>query len=346
MKKQTKALNVIHQSDDNYAKICGVSIVSMLENNKHLDKINIFYVGYKIQQENVARLKQIVANYSNASIAYIDGEKYHEVLRDLGVRPWRGIYVTWLKLLAVADLKLDTDRVLYVNAHTIINGPLDELLEFDFDGKTMALSYDCLLNDHKETLGLAADDGYYNCGVMLINYEKWMRDNIDKFVKEKLAQKSDYVIVDQDFCNDVFRDDIQLLPVTYNYSSAYYGYDLKRLIKTNKLEPEYFYTYDQIMEEYYSPKIIHSLFGIAGKPWERGNRHPNRYVWQKYLRMTPWRDEIMPEAKYNLNWLLYDVLPQAVFMPIYKFAVKGKYGSKKRNRLLLFLDRFTPQKGT
>ena len=40
-------LNVIYQSDDNYAVVSAISIVSLLENNKHLKQINIFYLGYQ-----------------------------------------------------------------------------------------------------------------------------------------------------------------------------------------------------------------------------------------------------------------------------------------------------------
>ena len=182
---------------------------------------------------------------------------------------------------------------------------------------------------------------------MLINHKKWISDNVNQYVIDKLKEKNDYVIVDQDFCNDVFRDDIALLGVEYNYSSAYYGYDIKKLLKVNKLyNKEYFYSYDDIMSEYYSPKIIHSLFGITGKPWERGNKHPNSYLWNKYKNKSPWKDDAYPRAKYNINWFLYDILPKAILMKVYKYAVYNKYGKKKRNKVILFLDRFTPQKGT
>lgn len=35
-------LNVLYQSDDNYAAVSAISIASLLENNKHLKQINIF----------------------------------------------------------------------------------------------------------------------------------------------------------------------------------------------------------------------------------------------------------------------------------------------------------------
>lgn len=342
-----RILNVLHQSDDNYSKICYMSIMSILDNNTHLDEINIYYVGYKITKANIQKLERLGRQYRNCNFYYINGDKYHKELKTIGVRSWRGLYITWMKLLAINDIKLNTDRILYLNAHTIVTSSLDNLLDFDFKGKLLGLSYDCLINDHKETIGLNYNSKYYNCGVMLINHKKWISDNVNQYVIDKLKEKNDYVIVDQDFCNDVFRDNIALLGVEYNYSSAYYGYDIKKLLKVNKLyNKEYFYSYDDIMSEYYSPKIIHSLFGITGKPWERGNKHPNSYLWNKYKNKSPWKDDAYPRAKYNINWFLYDILPKAILMKVYKYAVYNKYGKKKRNKVILFLDRFTPQKGT
>ncbi len=342
-----KILNILHQSDDNYSKICYISIISLLENNSHLDEVNIYYVGYKISEDNIRKLKSTEHKYNNCNFYYINGDKYHKTLKDIGVRSWRGLYVTWMKLLALNDIKLKTDRILYLNAHTIVTSSLDHLLEFNFNDKLLGLSYDCLINDHKRTIGLNDDSGYYNCGVMLINHKKWISSDINKYTLDNLKQKNDYVIVDQDFCNDLFRDDISLLGVEYNYSSAYYGYSVKKLLKASKLfNKEYFYSYEDIMAEYHSPKIIHSLFGVSGKPWEINNRHPNKYLWDKYKKMSPWKESDYQRSTYNINWLLYDILPKSIFMVVYKYAVYNKYGKMNRNKFLLFLDRFTPQKGT
>ena len=343
-----KILNILHQSDNSYAKVCAFSIVSLLENNKHMNEINIYYLAYKVSEQNKERLRQTVASYQNCHLEFIDAEKYHNQLEKLGVTSWRGLYVTWLKLLAISDLRLSTDRILYVNAHTIINSPLDELLEIDFKDSVLGLSYDCIVKEHKATLGLTDDEGYYNCGVMLFNYKKWIDDDIDGEIRASLIEKSNYLIVDQDFCNVLFRGRVLLLDSTYNFSSAYYGYDLKGLLKVNGLNnSDTFYTYDHLMMNYYAPKILHSLFGIAGKPWEEGNKHPQRYLWKKYISMTPWNGLPMPKAQYNINWLLYDILPQWLFLRIYRFAVIGKYDKSKRNQLIVrILDKFTPQKGT
>lgn len=326
MARQTAEINVLYQSDDNYAMVSGISITSLLENNKHLDAINIFYCAYKISDKNKAKLIGLAKRYKNAHIKFLNGTKYHNTLTRLGVKPWHGVYVTWLKLLAFGDVALSTDRLLFINGHTIINGSLDELITMDLGDAVMALSYDCLTNRHKKTIGLSENDGYFNCGIMLINHKKWMSENIESVLIRHLREKSDYVIADQDLCNVLFRGEIRLLNVTYNFSSAYYAYDVKTLLRINGLSSEYFYSYEDIMENYYDPKIIHSLFGIKGKPWEQGNSHPQRYLWEKYLRLTPWKNEVRKQAVHTMTWRLYDVLPKFVFMILYKYSVESKFG--------------------
>lgn len=324
-----KILNVLYQSDDNYAMVSGISIASLLENNRHLDEINIFYCDYNISKSNRKKLADLVAGFKNGTLQFIDAKKYHKTLKELGVKPWHGVYITWLKMLAFGDLKVKTDRVFFINGHTIINGPLDHIIELDFEDNIMALSYDCLLNEHKKTIGLSETDGYFNCGIMLINLKKWKKERTTDLIKQHLSEKSDYVIADQDLCNVLFKNQIKLLDVTYNFSSAYYAYDIKSLLKTNNLTPDYFYSYEDIMESYYSPKMIHSLFGMKGKPWEEGNDHPQRFLWNKYIAMTPWKNAPRPAAKHTLNWTLYNWLPKPLLMFVYKIAVRSKYGVQR-----------------
>ena len=342
-----KRINILYQSNDYYAMVTGTSMVSLLENNKHYESIQIYYLNSDISRQNLDNLKSIASRYKNCHLQFIDANPYTQKLKDIGVKPWRGIYVTWLKLLALGDLTVAGDRILFLNGQTIINGSLSELDNFDFKDAYMALSYDCLLNDHKDTIGLKDDDGYYNCGIMLINHKKWLVDDITSSIVQSLSLKNDYVIVDQDFCNVFFKGKIALLDSTYNYSSAYYAYDIKQLLSINKLNPTYFYTYDNLMSNFYAPKISHSLVGISGKPWELKSKHPQRYLWQKYIAMTPWSTDQLPTAKYNINWFLYDVLPSRLFMVVYRFGVRSKYGKKNRNKFIVMLfDKFTPQKGT
>lgn len=327
MSKQ-KILNIIYQSDDNYAPVSAISIASLLENNQHLSKINIFYLNCQLKKTNINKFNKLIGNYPNATISFINTDGYHKTFQELGVKPWRGLYITWYKMLAFADLDIKTDRILYMNPHTLICGPLDYLLDLDFEDKIMALSFDPLVNSHKEVLGLDANDSYFNCGVMLINHRKWIKENFDQKIKQSLSEKSDYMIADQDFCNIFFKGKIKKIGVAYNFSTTYYAYDIQKFLKVNDLKPGYFYSYEEIMAEYYAPKIIHSQFGLKGKPWEVGNDSPNKYIWKKYLDMTPWKDVPLLQSKKTLNWWLYDILPMNILLKLYAYAVNKKFGKQ------------------
>lgn len=316
-----KTLNVLYQSNGAYADVAGYSIISLLENNRHLDQINIFYLGHEIHPRDQQKLGQVLRQYANARLTMIDAKKYNDELEKLGVNSWRGILVTWFKLLAFSDININADRLLYLNPQTIVTGDLGELLGFDFGDNLLAMSYDCLINRHKRVIDFDEDDKYYNCGVMLINHKKWLEEDCGARVREQLTARRHWPIVDQDFINVTFKGQIALLGVEFNFSSAYYTYGIDHLLRTDDLKPEYFYGYEEMMSEYYAPKVVHTSFGLTGKPWETGSKHPNRFLWKKYMSLSPWRDQPGCKAKKTFRWLLYDILPRRVFMLVYKFGL-------------------------
>ena len=318
-------LNVLYQSDDNYAAVSAISIVSLLENNKHLKQINIFYLGHELKKGSINKFNEMVSSYKNATITFVDVSGYPDELKEIGVKAWKGLYITWYKMLAFAKLDIKTDRILYINPHTVISGALDDLLELDFEDNILALSYDAtMVNAHKNAIGLKSTDGYFNCGIMFVNHKKWIKDKIDFKMREHLRHNH-YEVADQDLCNVFFKDKIKLVGVEYNFSTVFYGYDIKKYIKANGFIPESFYNYNEIMEAYYTPKIIHSQFGITGRPWQTGNDNLVGLLWHKYLGMTPWKNAKIPEAKKDINWLLYKLLPQAIVVKLYAWAVKRKF---------------------
>lgn len=89
--------------------------------------------------------------------------------------------------------------------------------------------------------------------------------------QRKLKEKSDYRIVDQDFCNIHFKDRIKLLPFEYYVFDMIYAYkDRKNFLAANNLlNKPYYYSLEEQMSGYYSAKIIYSTFRAAGFPWQK-----------------------------------------------------------------------------
>ena len=88
---QPKILNVLYQSDNNYAMVTGVSIESLCMNNAHLDQINVYLLDDGISKENLARIKGITEKYGRKLIP-VDPTSIRNMLIQLKVEPWRGTY--------------------------------------------------------------------------------------------------------------------------------------------------------------------------------------------------------------------------------------------------------------
>ena len=66
-------MNILYSSDDNYAKISMVSLASMLENNKEMKKIKIYYIDDNISIENKKKIIEIV-NLFKREIEFISSD--------------------------------------------------------------------------------------------------------------------------------------------------------------------------------------------------------------------------------------------------------------------------------
>lgn len=113
----------------------------------------------------------------------------------------------------VTELLPETDRVLWLDADTLVRKSIEELYNIDFEGKSFAGVYDHT-SDPEARLGIS---DYINSGVLMINTKK-LRETGKMNEFWELVASPDYKgeLPDQDALNIVFRDDIKELDVKYN----------------------------------------------------------------------------------------------------------------------------------
>lgn len=133
-----------------------------------------------------------------------------------------------LKVFALQELMQDYDRIIYLDVDIIINGDLNEFVNYDLSGYGIGAVPDFQTNrrdpanlsvehikyvlDYREQL-IGYSDRYFNSGVYIIdNPEKLNSIGYDEF-----AQKFSPSLVDQDYLNYVYRDDVFILPEKYNF---------------------------------------------------------------------------------------------------------------------------------
>lgn len=56
-------INVVYQFNENYVPYAGVSITSLLENNKNAEKIDIYILGEELTDSSIEKLRLSAANY-------------------------------------------------------------------------------------------------------------------------------------------------------------------------------------------------------------------------------------------------------------------------------------------
>lgn len=320
----SKILNVLYQSDNNYAPIMGVSMTSLFENNKDIDEINVYILDDKISEGNLAKIMRLCEQY-NRKLNILDTESIVEMLKELNVTTWHGGYSTWLKLFIVEKLALPTDSVLYIDCDTLIIGSLAPLCDFEFNGNVAAMTYDCMLNEYKKVIGIMLDEKYHNAGVILFNQKAWIENKCEEEVTAHIKNNR-YFLNEQDVLNVLYRKRIMHLDCRYNFFSYYLLYGISGTLKIFELNEQNFLSAAEINEAAQSPVIHHMIGAPTGRPWEKNNRHPLNTLFDKYLELSPWHDfeKVINDRGlvFKIQGILYRILPRGLYIPIHKLAFK------------------------
>jgi lipopolysaccharide biosynthesis glycosyltransferase len=305
-----KILNILTQSDDNYIVPGGVMITSLCENNRHFDELNVYYISAGLSKKSQKSLQELPKKYKNLNLQIIDGKQYTDIATQLNLSTWHGKQITWYKLLAIDSLSINTDRLLYLNPHSIITGSLDYLTQVKFGKNYMLNVYDYFENFPHAFFKNHPQDAYYNCGLMLINYKKWIDDNIGHKIRQSLQKDSNYIAADQGFCNSFFKNQIGILPIEYYYWELLLEYNIKNALIAQRLynKPNY-YSYREVLIAKLTPKIIYFTSIARGRAWFIGSKAPTAPLFDEYLKISPFTHYQRPITHKNLPYLIRSLTP-------------------------------------
>jgi lipopolysaccharide biosynthesis glycosyltransferase len=150
-------------------------------------------------------------------------------------------------------------------------------------------------------LGMRAEDGYFNAGVLLIDLAQWRATRADQTVIDYIHTYPERVEYDQDALNACFRQVTKRLDYRWNVIRPFFREPLALPLARAEIEA--------IRRE---ALIIHFNGGL--KPWNYFCDHPRRAEYDKYLRMTEWRDYVPPDrtALNVLRKMISGLLPAPV----------------------------------
>ena len=264
-------MNITTSFNDNYVKYALVMLTSLLLNNPgHHD----YYVLDHSLSDESKKLIQYALKDFDVSINYLKVEFGDaEALLPTTVHWTIDTYGT----LLLQDILPDTvERIIYLDADTIVNGSLEELYSMDFEGNMLIAAVDSnginKPGDYSDIQNRMMGDqicSYFNTGTMILNI-KGIRSKGSFSVYAEAMKKWNYQMtaLEQDILNYVHLGQVKIVPwEKYNLFSRFAhkdGWDYER-VKNNV-------------------KIIH----FAGvKPWQNSTFHYDiERIWWEYAEQT------------------------------------------------------------
>lgn len=294
MKNPFYPIHIVFCVNDAYIQYISVSIKSIAENN-HDSNINIYVLSDYISNFNRKKLHEIIKDYSNISL------HFHEV-DDTSVcvlKSGHWTKYTWYRLLIPQILPNDIERILYLDADTLVVTSLAALFSIDLTNYSIAGVEDFLSYNDDTYLRLGCNKQQYICaGVMLMNLKYWREYNLaGKTIEWALANSNRMIYPDQDAINYICQETTYLLPLRYNI--VYYFF----------IKDFYYHLHTQEIKDcVYNPAIIH--YGDCA-PWYKDiKKHTLHNEWIKYNNMLkhPVKRKYKAKGKLLIKIVIWNIL--------------------------------------
>lgn len=311
-------MNIVLHSSDSFSSVLAVSIISILENNSTADEIFFFVIENNISEEHKKMIEQIISNYQNSKIIFIQMPNINEEYK-LGLKMIKSIWLfdSYCRLFLGSILPNNIERVLYLDCDTLCNGNLTEFYNTELDNYISAGVIDCLSEKYYNLFGMDKSSYYCNSGVLLLDLKKWREENIEKKVIEFVQANKGYIFfMEQSVMNIILQNRIKIVHPRFNTYTLMIAFTYKNLQRLRKCER--YYTKQEIDEAIKNPVIIHltNCFYVKGRPWIENSKHPFASLFMKYRELTPWKDE--PLSKDRTSWTqkyifnIIRLLPQSI----------------------------------
>lgn len=320
-----KELSVLYITDEKFAHLVGISVTSLFENNP-IQKValKVYILTTNMSRKNREKFAGLADKYEQM-ICIIDIESELEKIEHLNLAKYRGSIMANLRLWFDKFVPQQVERLLYMDADTVICGHIDELADFDMQGKMLGMVCDAYgesIADRKHVAKV-----YYNSGVILFDCVKWRkgmwRKKIIRYIKDHGAH---FKHPDQDIYNILCNKEIVCLPIRYNFQPVHQMYDDKMVCRY--LRRYDYYSQDEIIEGRNNPAILHMIQVFGRNPWHQKNKHPFTAQYQKYKAISPWKDSLDLKKKIGIviriEIVLHKILPDSVFFPVSLWAIRGR----------------------
>ncbi|MCU1427040.1 MAG: LPS:glycosyltransferase [Actinomycetia bacterium] len=189
--------------------------------------------------------------------------------------------VMWYRIF-LPELLPDVDRVLYLDADTLVVDELDSLFAQPLDDAYVAAVTNVLEPQFARRplqLGLPVTQPYFNSGVLLFNLAAMRAGDCTARIV-RFAREETLLWPDQDALNVVLGGNCVHLHPRWNCMNSLFLFPQARAI----FGPEV------VRAACAEPAIVHFEGPELAKPWHYLSKHPYRHAYLAHRAATPWPD--------------------------------------------------------
>ncbi|MCL5782033.1 MAG: glycosyltransferase family 8 protein [Patescibacteria group bacterium] len=305
--------NVILSSDEKYAQHLGVTICSLMENNRN-QYFDIYIIDGGMSENTKSNLSLLKGRYG-FGLVYLQPDP------SLFKNAYLSDYLTeaaYYRILLGDLLPPNITNVLYLDSDMIIMSDISELFTTQFDENIICAISDPGIVNFRH-LSISEKKNYFNSGFLYVDLKKWRDEDIGhKCIDFINTNREKIILHDQDVLNYVLNGRWKHITPSFNVMTHFYdglGDDV--------------FTPKEISRAIQDPLILH--FNTAVKPWHRLCNHPRKRDYKRYLAMTPWYNykAPMPTLAEFIKFYYYSLFSQDTRIKIRK-RILEPLGFKKR----------------
>lgn len=314
-------MDIMYSTSDSYAFLTGISILSLFDNNKDADEINIYIMDNKITEENKNKLRSIAEKY-HRNIFFVPMPDMHE-LTGHNIQTGRWNISTFGRLYMAGSLPEKVHKVLNIDCDTIIVDSIEPLWNTSLEGKVFGGMCECMNDRYRRNIGLNSGDYYMNGGLVFMNLDETRKGNYEqKFTDYIRKYGNSLAYLDQDVLNHVVPQNKKLkLPIRYNVLSIYYYATYEQVLKIRRSKD--FYGKEEFDQAVKKPAIVHftTCFLDGLRPWIKGNQHPYKEKFFYYKNLSPWKDvPLQEDTRSSTSKLRSGLIKKAPRKPLFSIA--------------------------
>lgn len=275
---------IVFASDERYVPYLGVAMTSLVTHVSPERDYHIFILSDNINDEDKVKLSSIKGSRSNVKIVFMDVNKEVAKIKSLKFPTNENFSEATYFRFFIPDLFQKQDKVLYLDADTIITTDVAALFDTDLGDSILGAAvqtpgadeqYAYLRGGYmKRLLKIENPALYFNAGVLLINVAQARRNLFTEKLLDKMGEIKNPPLYDQDILNAVYAKDSVKFSYLYNF------------------EPQFAKPAEQV------PFVVHYS---GRKPWKiswPGNSQESELFslfWQ-YAEQSPFKDKIWSDA--------------------------------------------------